>query len=104
MPAEPFTLCTTRRTRFTNCAFRLSDWPCRLPEDRRELTPALATTTILDMGLGIVPTAVRNPVYLAMEFAVLDPLSGAGGEGGYTLESFTACRVGCDRSASIRKA
>jgi 5,10-methylenetetrahydromethanopterin reductase len=37
---------------------------------------ALAVTTHLEVGLGIAPAAVRNPMYLAMEFASLARLSG----------------------------
>ena len=41
-----------------------------------QVSAALASTTTLDVGLGIAPAAVRNPAYLAMEFAALDRLSG----------------------------
>jgi 5,10-methylenetetrahydromethanopterin reductase len=41
-----------------------------------QVAAALAVTTNIDVGLGIAPAAVRNPVYLAMEFAALDRLSG----------------------------
>jgi alkanesulfonate monooxygenase SsuD/methylene tetrahydromethanopterin reductase-like flavin-dependent oxidoreductase (luciferase family) len=37
---------------------------------------ALAVTTALEVGLGIAPAAVRNPMYLAMEFASVARLSG----------------------------
>ena len=37
---------------------------------------ALAVTTDLEVGLGIAPAAVRNPMYLAMEFASSARLSG----------------------------
>ena len=37
---------------------------------------ALTATTTLQVGLGIAPAAVRNPMYLAMEFASLARLSG----------------------------
>jgi 5,10-methylenetetrahydromethanopterin reductase len=36
---------------------------------------ALAVTTDLEVGLGIAPAAVRNPMYLAMEFASVARLS-----------------------------
>ena len=37
---------------------------------------ALAVTSHLEVGLGIAPAAVRNPMYLAMEFASVARLSG----------------------------
>jgi alkanesulfonate monooxygenase SsuD/methylene tetrahydromethanopterin reductase-like flavin-dependent oxidoreductase (luciferase family) len=40
-----------------------------------QVSAALAVTETLAVGLGIAPAAVRNPVYLAMEFAALDRLS-----------------------------
>jgi alkanesulfonate monooxygenase SsuD/methylene tetrahydromethanopterin reductase-like flavin-dependent oxidoreductase (luciferase family) len=41
-----------------------------------QVSAALAVTTGLGVGLGIAPAAVRNPVYLAMEFATLARMSG----------------------------
>lgn len=41
-----------------------------------QVAAAMAVTTRVDVGLGIAPAAVRNPVYLAMEFAALARLSG----------------------------
>lgn len=40
-----------------------------------QVAAALAVTTTIDVGLGIAPAAVRNPAYLAMEFASLARLS-----------------------------
>jgi len=41
-----------------------------------QVATALAVTDRVDVGLGIAPAAVRNPMYLAMEFASLARLSG----------------------------
>jgi 5,10-methylenetetrahydromethanopterin reductase len=41
-----------------------------------QVSAALAVSTGIDVGLGIAPAAVRNPVYLAMEFATLARMSG----------------------------
>ena len=41
-----------------------------------QVAAALAVTTQVEVGLGIAPAAVRNPAYLAMEFASLARLSG----------------------------
>jgi 5,10-methylenetetrahydromethanopterin reductase len=41
-----------------------------------QVATALAVTNRVEVGLGIAPAAVRNPVYLAMEFASLARLSG----------------------------
>ena len=41
-----------------------------------QVAGALAVTTQLEVGLGIAPAAVRNPMYLAMEFASVARLSG----------------------------
>jgi 5,10-methylenetetrahydromethanopterin reductase len=41
-----------------------------------QVAAALAVTTKIQVGLGIAPAAVRNPMYLAMEFASLARLSG----------------------------
>ena len=40
-----------------------------------QVAAALAVTTHLEVGLGIAPAAVRNPMYLAMEFASVARLS-----------------------------
>jgi 5,10-methylenetetrahydromethanopterin reductase len=40
-----------------------------------QVAGALAVTTQLEVGLGIAPAAVRNPMYLAMEFASVARLS-----------------------------
>ncbi|MCV7421709.1 LLM class flavin-dependent oxidoreductase [Mycobacterium yunnanensis] len=41
-----------------------------------QVAAALAVTNRVEVGLGIAPAAVRNPMYLAMEFASLARLSG----------------------------
>jgi 5,10-methylenetetrahydromethanopterin reductase len=41
-----------------------------------QVAAALTATTTLRVGLGITPAAVRNPMYLAMEFASVARLSG----------------------------
>lgn len=41
-----------------------------------QVAAALAVTNRIQVGLGIAPAAVRNPMYLAMEFASLARLSG----------------------------
>ena len=40
-----------------------------------QVASALAVTTKIQVGLGIAPAAVRNPMYLAMEFASVARLS-----------------------------
>lgn len=55
------------------CAFD-EFWVCEdlgLAGGIAQSTAALAATTRLRVGLGVAPAAVRNPAYLAMEFAAL---------------------------------
>ena len=53
-------------------------WVCEdlaLAGGMAQVASALAVTTRIEVGLGIAPAAVRNPMYLAMEFASAARLS-----------------------------
>lgn len=63
-----------------------------------QVSAALAVSTGIDVGLGIAPAAVRNPVYLAMEFAMLARCLVAAS----WPASGTACPGGCIRWAPTR--